>query len=100
MEEPCGYVLFPEGTRTRTGATARFKRGVGMLVAGTHVPVVPCRLRGTFEAWPPHRRLPRPGKITLTVGPPLHFADVRNDPDGWIRVAADLESAVRRQMEL
>ena len=39
LEEPIVYMLFPEGTRTRTGAIGRFKPGVGMLVAGTDIPV-------------------------------------------------------------
>lgn len=47
------YILFPEGTRTRTGAIGKFKPGLGRLVAGTNVPVVPCHLRGTFAALPP-----------------------------------------------
>src|SRR6202012_4552083 len=33
--EPCGYILFPEGTRTRTGEIGAFHAGIGILVAGT-----------------------------------------------------------------
>ncbi len=95
MEEPCAYVLFPEGTRSRTGQMARFRRGIGVLVAGTVVPVVPCRLEGAFEAFPPHRRFPVPGRITLSVGEPLSFHSERNDPEGWARIAARLEETVR-----
>lgn len=94
-EEPCGYALFPEGTRTRDGRMGRFKRGIGMLVAGTPVPVYPCRLAGAFEAWPATRRWPQPGRVRLSVGEPLRFGTETNDPDGWSRVAASLEAAVR-----
>jgi 1-acyl-sn-glycerol-3-phosphate acyltransferase len=96
VEEPCGYVLFPEGTRSRTGEMARFRRGIGALVASTLVPVVPCYLRGAFEAFPAHHRLPRPRRLTLTVGAPLRFPSVPNDKDGWAEVAARVETEVRR----
>lgn len=94
--EPCGYVLFPEGTRTRTGQMGRFKRGIGALVASTPVPVIPCYLAGAFEAFPSHFRLPRPRRLTLTVGAPLFFSEVPNDKDGWREVAARIEAEVRR----
>ncbi len=95
VDEPCAYALFPEGTRSRDGSMGRFKRGVGMLVAGTAVPVYPCRLEGTFRAWPAGRRWPSPGRIRLTVGEPLRFASEVDDPAGWSRVASTLEAAVR-----
>jgi 1-acyl-sn-glycerol-3-phosphate acyltransferase len=94
-EEPCAYVLFPEGTRTRTGEMAMFKRGIGSLVASTLVPVVPCYLQGAFEAFPAHFRFPRPRKLILTVGAPLRFPASTNDKDGWTEIAAKVEAAVR-----
>jgi 1-acyl-sn-glycerol-3-phosphate acyltransferase len=95
LERPCGYVLFPEGTRTRTGEMARFKRGVGMLVAGTTVPVIPCRLEGAYEALPPHRKVPAFRRVTLTIGEARRFESVPDDGDGWQRIAGECESAVR-----
>jgi 1-acyl-sn-glycerol-3-phosphate acyltransferase len=89
------YVLFPEGARTRDGRLMRFKPGVGMLVAGTPVPVVPCYLTGTFEALPANRVVPRPHRITLWVGQPRAYPDVPNEREGWDRIAADLDRAVR-----
>jgi 1-acyl-sn-glycerol-3-phosphate acyltransferase len=89
------YILFPEGTRTRDGAMARFKPGLGRLIAGTNVPIVPCHLKGTFESLPPTRSFPYPKKIRVTIGQPLTFSDSTNDRKGWESIAAKLEEAVR-----
>lgn len=94
--EPCGYILFPEGTRSRDGRMQSFKAGLGMLVAGAAVPVVPCHLTAAFDAFPPGSRLPRPRRIQLRIGPPLRFDDLPNARDGWQRVVSDAEAAVRR----
>jgi 1-acyl-sn-glycerol-3-phosphate acyltransferase len=93
--ERCAYIIFPEGTRSRDGTMARFKAGLGMLLAGTTVPVLPCRLSGTFQAMPPGRRLPRPRAIRLQIGKPLAFPDVGNNRDGWNLIAERVEAAVR-----
>jgi len=92
--EPCAYILFPEGTRSRTGALGSFKPGLGMIVAGTPAPVVPCHISGAFDAWPPKARLPRPKRLRLRIGAPLSFANVENTREGWERIATDLRAAV------
>lgn len=94
VEERCVYILFPEGTRTRTGAAGRFKGGLGMLVAGTSVPVVPCHIDGARRALPPGATVPRPVRLTVRIGAPLRFDDAPNERDGWTRVAAATEAAV------
>jgi 1-acyl-sn-glycerol-3-phosphate acyltransferase len=53
-----------------------------MLVAETNVPVVPCGLIGIFEALPPKRKVPRPGKIELIIGERLSFAATPNNREG------------------
>ncbi len=95
VSEPCGYILFPEGTRSRTGQMSLFRPGVGMLVAGTPVPVVPCHLRGTFDALPPHAKWPRSGNIGLSIGSPCTFQNISNEKDGWRTIADKLEQVVR-----
>lgn len=89
------FVAFPEGTRSRDGAMAPFKAGLGALVAGSAVPVVPCRIEGAYEALPPQRRWPRPRCIVLRIGTPLRFDAEPNRMAGWRRIALDLEKAVR-----
>jgi 1-acyl-sn-glycerol-3-phosphate acyltransferase len=91
----CILLIFPEGTRSRDGAMRPFKSGLGMLVAGTEVPVVPCYLAGTFEALPPGARSPRLLPLRLRVGRPLDFSAIANDRGGWEQVSRSVESAVR-----
>ncbi|MBI4028050.1 MAG: 1-acyl-sn-glycerol-3-phosphate acyltransferase [Verrucomicrobia bacterium] len=98
LEEPCAYILFPEGTRSRSGEMACFKPGLGMIVAGTPVPVVPCHLAGVFEALPPHHKIPRWKLIELRIGKPLVFSVVPNNREGWERIASETERAIRSLM--
>jgi 1-acyl-sn-glycerol-3-phosphate acyltransferase len=92
----CVYILYPEGTRSRSGRMAAFRHGLGVLMAGSRVPALPCYLQGTFAALPPGRLLPRPRKLVLRIGRPLLFVDVENTRRGWDHVGVCVESAVRR----
>jgi 1-acyl-sn-glycerol-3-phosphate acyltransferase len=97
--EPCGFILFPEGTRARDGVMRSFRPGIGMLVADSSVPVVPARITGAFEAWPADRKRPRGGRVSVRIGPPLVFGDVANERAGWEAIAARLQAAVERLAE-
>jgi 1-acyl-sn-glycerol-3-phosphate acyltransferase len=95
LQGACVYILFPEGTRTRSGAMGPFKPGLGRLVAGTKIPIVPCYLNGTFAALPASETVPRWKKISVRVGKPLSFAEKTNDRAGWESIATATENAVR-----
>lgn len=88
------YLLFPEGTRSRTGEMGKFRAGIGMLVAGTNVPVVPARLDGCFAAMPPDARFPKARPITLRFGAPQSFSATANDRPGWQSIADALRAGV------
>jgi 1-acyl-sn-glycerol-3-phosphate acyltransferase len=87
-------ILFPEGTRTATGAVGPFKPGIGLLLAGTDIPALPCRLSGSFEAWPRGRRLPRPRRVRLQIGEPRRFAAFPAGAASADAVAEALRAAV------
>jgi 1-acyl-sn-glycerol-3-phosphate acyltransferase len=95
QEERAIFIIFPEGGRSRNGSMMPFKHGLGMLVAETNVPVVPCGLVGTFEALPAERNIPRPVAIKLAIGDPVQFPSTANDRTGWSQIAANVESRVR-----
>lgn len=90
----CSYILFPEGARSRDGNPLPFKSGIGHLVAGTPVPVVPCHIEGAFEAFPPNARVPRPRTLRVRVGEPIVFESAPNERRGWQEVAERLRAAV------
>jgi 1-acyl-sn-glycerol-3-phosphate acyltransferase len=100
LEQPSIYILFPEGTRTRDGTMRPFKSGIGMLVAGTAIPIVPCYLQGPFEAFPPHSVLPRLHRITVRIGTPLAFPSVNNNHAGWNEIGRAIETAVHALADL
>ena len=66
-------VVFPEGTRSRTGALRPGQAGAGFLAVKAKVPVLPVYLRGTYETLPPGARMIRPKKISVHFGEPLSF---------------------------
>jgi 1-acyl-sn-glycerol-3-phosphate acyltransferase len=88
-------ILFPEGTRSTTGQLGRFKPGIGALLAGCNVPVLPCHLDGAFRAWPKGRLLPRPAKLRLDIGTPRSFSALPPGKETALAIAAELEHAVR-----
>lgn len=72
-------ILFPEGTRTRTGKLQPARAGIGLTVIKSNAPVVPVRVFGTFEAYGPHMRFPRPHRVEVKYGQPMKFEQLRTE---------------------
>lgn len=66
-------LIFPEGTRSKTGKMAPFRVGAASLALAVQVPVVPVALIGAHEAMPRGASWPRPGRppVVVAVGAPL-----------------------------
>lgn len=62
-----GLIMFPEGTRSRTGRLRPFFSGAGMLALEPGVTVVPAAIWGT------QRRF---GKVRVVFGPPIDLGDI------------------------
>ena len=64
-------MIFPEGGRSVDGGLGPFKLGAFRLAVALDASVLPVTISGGYEAWPPHRALPRRGRMTITYHPAL-----------------------------
>lgn len=71
-----GVLMFPEGTRSADGQLQPAQLGIGLLVVKAGVPVVPVRLFGTQKALGRGAAVPRPCRVQVKFGEPLHFAQL------------------------
>lgn len=94
-----GYTMLihPEGTRTRDGKMHDFKGGAAKLAIDANIPVIPVRIDGAWDIFPPHKKRPkifRFGKrypLKISFGKPIA-------PDGKSvdELTAQVQSAVER----
>ncbi len=64
--------MYPEGTRSRTGALAALKPGVAMVALATGCTVIPVRIDGTLQALPKSLRFPRfRNRVTVRFRAPI-----------------------------
>lgn len=68
-------VIFPEGSRTLDGKLQPAQPGLGLVIAKTLAPVVPMRIFGAHEAFPPGKKFPKRHPITIVVGEPMTFTE-------------------------
>lgn len=64
--------IFPEGSRTEDGRIGKIERGAALVIRRANVPIIPAVIDGAFQAWPIHRKWPRPHRIKVKYGPPLN----------------------------
>jgi glycerol-3-phosphate dehydrogenase (NAD(P)+) len=81
LERGQAVVIFPEGTRIRTGSLGSAKRGVGRLALQSGKPVVPIAVTNSERARRGWRI--RPVRVHLRCGPPLTFPRV-DDPSPFL----------------
>ncbi len=81
LERGQAVVIFPEGTRIRTGSLAQPRRGVGRLALESGSPVVPIAVTNSEHARRGWRI--RPVKVHIRCGPPITFPTVK-DPSPFL----------------
>lgn len=77
LRQGLNLLIFPEGTRSRDGALARFKPTAGYLALQCGVDALPIFIRGTHQALAPGRFVPRSADLAVFIGQPIAVADLR-----------------------
>ncbi len=65
LQQGLHMLIYPEGTRSPDGRLQPFKKGPFHLAMESGVPVIPLTILGTYEAWPKHRFVLKPGVVTV-----------------------------------
>lgn len=73
-------IIFPEGTRTKTGRMGEFKKTFAILSKELNIPVVPVAISGAYKAMPYRAIFPRPlSKISICFSEPVYPAGYSSD---------------------
>ena len=94
------FGIYPEGTRSPDGRLYRGRTGIGWLALHARVPVIPVAMVGTQRVLPPGHRVPRPGRIQVKLGKPLHFDEYFDQPAGARQRRAVTDQAMEAIREL
>lgn len=93
VSEGYSMVVFPEGTRSKTGKMAEFKAGAFRIAQKNKVPVVPVCIQGTDRLMERNHYWIRPAAISLCVLPAIDTTCYTKED--WRALPAVAENAVR-----
>lgn len=81
LKEGGTVVIFPEGTRTRSGRLNRGRKGVAVIAHRSGAMVLPTCIEGSGKCFPVGSKAIKPGRIKVRFAEPMRFAHY---PDGTI----------------
>ena len=94
------FLIFPEGTRSRTGQLLPFKKGGFIMAIEAQAPIVPVAVQGGRASMRKGSAFVRPVMVLVRVGSPIPTAGLTmSDRDGLIaRVRSEIAALLERQI--
>ena len=88
VERSPPIVVYPEGTRIKTGTHAHYKTGGSRLALALGIPIVPVAHNAGY-LWPKGVLGKRSGTVTVSIGPPIRpegkdMQRLTNEVETWI----------------
>lgn len=74
LEKGRSVIIYPEGTRSRTGKMFKPKEGFVKLALRANVPIIPVAMKGTYEILPPDKRIPRFKRCKIVIGEKIYVS--------------------------
>jgi 1-acyl-sn-glycerol-3-phosphate acyltransferase len=89
------FLVFPEGTRSKSGAMKDFKKGSFLIASRSGAPLLPVKISGTRGLLPPGRKTCGAGTVTVDFFPLLELGNApESELPGAIR---ELQQKIYRQ---
>jgi 1-acyl-sn-glycerol-3-phosphate acyltransferase len=79
IRDGSSFLIFPEGTRSRTGQMLPFKKGGFVMAIKAGAPIVPIAISGGRDAMQRGSSIIKPVRISIRVGQPVETAGVSLD---------------------
>jgi 1-acyl-sn-glycerol-3-phosphate acyltransferase len=79
LREGNSFLIFPEGTRSRTGELLPFKKGGFIMALKGQAPIVPVAIQGTRDAMKKGSLIIRPVRVTVSFGRPIETSGISFD---------------------
>lgn len=87
LHDGISTVIFPEGTRTKTGEMGRFKAGAFKIAMDMGLPVVPITLNGFYKSMPSGQFFVNPrSRVSLHIGKPIDISQFTDINEAMVAV--------------
>lgn len=79
LQQGNSFLIFPEGTRSRTGELLPFKKGGFIMALKGHAPIVPVAIKGARDAMKKGSPIIRPVRVRVSFGQPIDTVGLTAD---------------------